>query len=172
MKSGKAESILQALLAVSVIALGVVVWDTVRDKVITVGDTAPEFQITADNGMTMSLASLSGKVVVLNFWASWCAPCRQETPGLQAFYNQVKDSGVVVVGISIDKSDKNYKAFLKRYGVSYLTARDPEAKISDSYGTYRYPETYVIDRHGKVVQKSTEALNFMDDSLVRYVKSL
>jgi cytochrome c biogenesis protein CcmG/thiol:disulfide interchange protein DsbE len=166
-----ADRILQGLLALATLLLAVVLWDTIRDRSVNVGDTAPDFEIRTDAGLTVSRQNFGGKVLVLNFWATWCPPCVQETPALEALHKQLKDSGVVVLGISVDKNEKKYKDFLRRFGVTYLTARDPEGRIGDHYRTYKYPETYVIDRNGKVVQKVIGA-EWSVDTMVSFLKTL
>jgi cytochrome c biogenesis protein CcmG/thiol:disulfide interchange protein DsbE len=165
------ERILQGLLVLSTVLLGFVLWDAMRDRVVHVGDMAPDFEIRTDSGLTVSRASYGGKVLVLNFWATWCPPCVQEIPAFEEIHRDLRDAGVVVLGISVDKNERKYKDFLDRFGVTYLTARDPEANIGDLYGTYRYPETYVIDRNGKVVQKIV-GLEWRPDEMKRFLKSL
>jgi peroxiredoxin len=171
MKRNNTERILQGLLALATLVLAVVLWDAIRDKTVNVGDTAPDFEIRTDSGLTVSRANFGGKVLVLNFWATWCPPCVQETPALEALHKRLKDSGVVVLGISVDKNEKKYKDFLKRFGVTYLTAREPEALIGDRYRTYKYPETYVIDRNGKVVQKIIGA-DWSVETMTGFLKTL
>lgn len=165
------DKILQMAMAAALSMLAVILWDATRDRVVQVGDTAPEFSVIAENGMTVTRSNFGGKALVLNFWATWCQPCVRETPALEALHRQLKDAGVVVLGISLDKKEDKYKAFLKRFGVTFLTSRDPEAKISDSFGTYRYPETYVIDRNGKVVQKII-GFDWKEEEMVRFLKTL
>jgi cytochrome c biogenesis protein CcmG/thiol:disulfide interchange protein DsbE len=172
MSNGKNERLLHGLLAVALIALTVAVADSMRDRVVRAGDQAPHFSMRADNGLTITPTEFGGKVLIVNFWASWCPPCVQETPSMIAFTNHYREKGVVVFGVSVDKSQKNYDNFLKRFGVSFLTARDPEAKVSDLFGTYVYPETYVINRQGKVVQKIIGGTNWSDPNLMRFVDSL
>lgn len=172
MLNGKNERLLHGLLAVALIALTVAVADSLRDHVIRAGDQAPYFSLRADNGLTITPTEFGGKVLIVNFWASWCPPCVQETPSMIAFTNQYRDKGVVVFGISVDKSQKNYDNFLRRFGVTFLTARDPEGKVNDLFGTYVYPETYVINREGKVVQKIIGGTNWSDPNLMRFIDSL
>lgn len=165
----------QAILAVMVIlgiALAWVIVNSMRDHVVQVGDRAPNFSITTDSGQAVSLANYRGKVLVLNFWASWCPPCVEETPSLNKFQQEVAGSGVTVLGISIDRNKKMYDRFLRRFGVSFETARDPDAKISASYGTFKIPETYIIDRNGKVAEKIISDRNWTDPQIVNFVKSL
>jgi peroxiredoxin len=173
MPAPKTDRILQFLLAGALAALGITLWDAMRDKVVNVGDIAPDFTITTETGQTVSRANFGGKVLILNFWASWCAPCAQETPSLESLHRLMKDSGVVVLAISNDKTEEKYKRFLKRYGVTFHTARDVEAKISDSYGTYRYPETYVINKEGKVAAKYIGFQKpWTDENVLKFLKSL
>ncbi len=171
MRPSITDRILLYLLAGSVAVFSVVLWDALRDRTVNVGDTAPNFTITTDAGITMSRASFGGKVLVLNFWATWCPPCVRETPALVALHEQLKDSGVVVLGISVDKNEKKYKDFVRRFKVSYPIARDEEGVVAGLFSTYRYPETYVIDSKGKVVQKIIGA-EWTVDNMSRYLKSL
>ena len=153
-------------------ALVWVVSGTLQDRVINAGDTAPEFKIVGDDGKTYTRANFGGKVLVLNFWASWCAPCVQEAPSLEAFGRELRDQGVVVLGVSIDTNEKRYQQFVQRFHISFPTARDPEADVSTSYGTFQIPETYVIDRTGKVREKIISNQNWMDPAFVARVKAL
>lgn len=135
------------------------------------GKKAPSFSIQADNGRTITPANFGGKLLVLNFWATWCQPCVDEVPSLDQFAQQMAGSGVVVLGVSVDKNAKLYHDFLSRSHVAFMTARDPDAKISADYGTYKYPESYIIDSKGKVVQKIIGATNWTDGNMVNAVKS-
>jgi peroxiredoxin len=168
----KGDRPLLLLLCFSLIALAVAVADSLRDRVVRAGDKAPDFTVRADNGLTVSPRSFGGKVLVLNFWATWCPPCVEETPSLVAFADAYRGKGVVVLGVSVDKSQKNYENFIRRFRVTFLTSRDPEAKISDLFGTYIYPETYVIDRNGKVVQKIVGKTDWSDPNMARFIESL
>lgn len=172
MPNGKNDRLLHGLLAVALVALTVAVADSMRDRVVRAGDQAPYFSLRADNGLTVTPTDFGGKVLIVNFWATWCPPCVEETPSMVAFANQYRDKGVVVFGISVDKSQKNYDNFIRRFGVSFLTSRDPEAKVSDLFGTYVYPETYVINREGKVVQKIIGGTNWTDPNLMRFVEGM
>jgi len=109
---------------------------------------------------------------VLNFWATWCPPCIQELPSLDQFQRELANQGVVVLGVSVDKDEKAYKRFLDRAKVSFVTARDPENTINSEYGTFKYPESYIINRDGKVVMKIINATDWTDEKMMNYVKSL
>ncbi len=168
-------SLERAIRTLIVLLLGVfvyVIFDSFREKVVVVGDSAPDFSITADNGRTITTSNFGGKLLVLNFWATWCEPCIVELPSLNEFQQRFANSGVVVLGISIDKDEKAYRDFLTRARVSFLTARDPENKINVDYGTLKVPETYIIDSQGKVVRKVINAQDWMSDRMVKDVESL
>ena len=156
-----------ALLAVFVFVLV----RAIPEHIVDVGDTAPNFTITADNGRTISVSNFGGRLLVLNFWATWCKPCVEEVPSLDEFAKQMAGSDVVVLGVSMDYDPNAYRAFLDRARVSFMTARDPAAKISADYGTFKYPESYIIDSKGKVVQKIIGATNWTDGNMVQAVKS-
>lgn len=168
----KLDRVLAGAIAVLAAALVAVFGAAVRQKTVGVGDRAPHFSIRTDSGLTISPSSFGGRLLVLNFWATWCPPCIEEMPSLDRMQQQLKDQGVVVLGVSVDEDEGAYRRFLERARVSFLTARDPEAAISSLYGTYRYPESYVIDRHGRVVQKIIGAVDWTDDRMLNYLRSL
>lgn len=160
------------LIAVLAVALVWVVSGTLQPRVVKAGDKAPDFKITTDDGRTVTRANFGGKVLVLNFWASWCAPCVSEAPSLEAFERQMGPQGVVVLGVSIDTNEKRYRQFLDRFHITFPTARDPEANLSASYGTFLIPETYVIDSTGRVRLKIISDQNWMDPDFVTRVKAM
>ena len=168
----KTDRILRYSIGVLLCAFVYVIFVTLRERIIGVGDSAPDFSVTADNGRTVSLNSFGGKVLVLNFWATWCATCMEELPSLDQFQRDFADSGVVVLGVSVDKDEKAYKRFLSRVNVAFLTTRDPDNKINADYGTFKFPETYIINRDGKVLSKIISSTNWTDDKMMNYVKSL
>ena len=116
------------------------------------------------------LPDLKGKLLILNFWASWCQPCVEETPSLSQLAKDYAGRGVVVMAISVDSSEKAYRAFLEKYKPGFLTARD--ARIHRDYGTFVYPETYIIDSSGKVAQKIAEGADWSSPDVRRYIDSL
>jgi len=166
------DQILRILIGVLLCAFVYVIFICLHERIIEVGDRAPDFSITTDNGTTVSMSSFNGKLLVLNFWATWCAPCIEELPSLDQFQRQFANSGVVVLGVSVDKDEKAYQRFLSRAHVAFLTARDPDNKINSEYGTFKFPETYIINRDGKVLSKIISATNWTDDRMTNYVKSL
>ena len=126
---------------------------------------ATAFTVTTFAGSPLSLESLRGKVVMLNFWASWCRPaCYEEAPALERTWREYKDKGVVVVGIDIQDRDEAARAFLAEFGHSFPNAPDPAGRIAVDYGVYGVPETFFIDRKGRVRFKQVGALT---DELAR-----
>ena len=170
MQNTKIDRYLRAAILVLVVSLVYVIYAAIYERVIAAGDTAPEFTVLTDAGRTVSVPNFGGKLLVLNFWATWCPPCVQETPSLSEFARQYAGRGVVVLGISVDKDEKAYRAFLERFKPGFLTAR--EFKSHEDYGTYMYPETYIIDAHGKVLRKYVEPLNWMSPQTTSYINSL
>jgi peroxiredoxin len=134
-----------------------------------IGAAAPEFQVS-DGVHTVDLAKLRGRVVVLNFWATWCVPCVEELPSLERLQREMPE--IVVVGISDDKDATAYAQFLKEYDVDFLTVRDPSFRIPTIYGTVKLPETYVIDRRGVVRRKFVSAQEWTDPEIVNYLSKL
>ena len=118
---------------------------------------APDFSLTLFSGYPgnvdknpIKLSDLKGKVVVLNFWASWCIPCAQEAADLQATYEKYKDKGVVFLGVDWTDIEGDAINYLKRFGITYANGPDLQTKIGPRYHISGVPETYVIDRDGNV----------------------
>jgi len=116
------------------------------------GRTAQDFP-TEIWGKSGRLSDLRGKVVVLNFWATWCPPCVEETPSLNKLQKYIESRGGIVLGVSVDEDPVAYEEFLKDQGVVFPTFREPTRKLALDYGTPVYPDTYIIDRHGKIARK-------------------
>jgi len=125
------------------------------------------------NGRTAHLSDLRGKVVVLNFWASWCPPCLDETPSLNRLQEQIASKGGVVLGVSEDEDNAAFAKFLVDQHVIFPTYRDPVAKkIAQEYGTEMYPETYFIARDGRIARKIVGAQDWQSPELVASLDAL
>jgi len=161
---------LLAVVAILAMVLVGVVYPTLEQRIVSADDMAPEFKVVTDHGKTITRTDFGGKLLVLNFWATWCAPCIAEIPSLDAFQKQYASQGVVVLGVSIDKNEMLYKRFLERFGIAFETSRDPEADIAAEYGTFQFPETYIINSSGKVVQKIISDKNWMDPQFLAEIK--
>lgn len=121
-------------------------------------------------GAQKTLTEFRGQVVVLNFWGSWCTPCRDEAPLLQAYHRKLQDAGVgTVVGVTYNDTPTKSIAFEKRYGLTYPSFQDPGTKMADEYGARLMPETFVIDRRGRIhaIARTAVTEEFMDGALER-----
>lgn len=114
---------------------------------------AAPFTITLFDGGKLSLEDLRGKAVFLNFWASWCPPCRAEARDLEAAWQKVKDKNMVFVGVAVQDTDENAREFLKEFHVTYPNGKDESGKIAVDYGTWGIPESFFIDPQGRITYK-------------------
>ena len=114
---------------------------------------APSFSLKLFDGKVIRLEDFRGKVVFLNFWASWCIPCRAEAKTLEAAWQSYKDRGEVFLGIDIQDKEEDARAFMKEFGITYLNGRDATGKIAVDYGVWGIPETFFIDRSGGITYK-------------------
>jgi cytochrome c biogenesis protein CcmG, thiol:disulfide interchange protein DsbE len=133
------------------------------------GRVAPEFVVT-DGVRQVDLAKLRGQVVVLNFWATNCAPCIAEMPSLEAMQRELP--GVVVLAVSTDEDSTAYREFVVRHHISLLTVQDAAQASNALYGTFRFPETYVIDKQGMVRRKFIGAQEWTSPEIVAALKKL
>jgi cytochrome c biogenesis protein CcmG, thiol:disulfide interchange protein DsbE len=130
---------------------------------------APDFNV-ADGTSSIHLANYRGHVVLLNFWASWCAPCIVELPSLQQFHREHPEYPILAV--SIDESAEKYKKFLVDRKVDFVTVRDPEQVAASKFSTTGWPETFVIDRQGLIRRRFIGATDWSDPEILRFMKSL
>jgi peroxiredoxin len=114
-----------------------------------------DFTLTELNGKTWTLKELRGKVVLVNFWATWCPPCRKEMPDLETLYKQFKDQGLVILAIS-DEDEGKVKPFIAEQKVTYPILLDPERKVNELFEIEGIPKTFVYDRSGKLVAQSID----------------
>ena len=135
-----------------------------------IGNPAPDFSIT-DSQRTIVLSQLRGKPVLLNFWATWCPPCIEEMPSLVRLQKQLGDK-VTILAVSEDADDGAYKQFIHDHNVDLLTVRDTSRRTNEVYGTFKFPETYVIDRNGKIVRKFIGATDWTSPDIVDYMNHL
>ncbi len=115
-----------------------------------VGKLAPDFFLETLTGGELRLSDLRGRAVVLNFWATWCLPCRKEIPQLVAAYNQFADQGLVVVGVNLQESPDTIRRYAEDFGMDFPIALDRRGSVADEYRLLGIPTTYFIDRQGVV----------------------
>ena len=134
-----------------------------------IGKPAPDFTLV-DGRQTLQLSSYRGKVVVLNFWATWCPPCIEEIPSLNQLQRQMPQ--LVVLGVSMDEDADAYRQFLTEHQIDFMTIRDPARRINALYGTKRFPESYVIDRNGQIRRKFISAQDWTSPEIMNYLSHL
>jgi cytochrome c biogenesis protein CcmG/thiol:disulfide interchange protein DsbE len=138
-----------------------------RSKLPRVGLVAPDFRVEH-----VQLSQLRGQVVVLNFWATWCSPCIRELPSLLELQRRMKSKGVTVLAVSVDVDEKAYQQFVKDHNLNLLTVRDPSGKTNALYGTFKFPETYVIDRKGVLQRKFVGAVDWTEPDMIDFIGKL
>ena len=121
------------------------------DKIIN--SKAPDFTLKDLNGKTVSLSAFKGKVVLLNFWATWCPPCRAEMPALNKLSNALKPRGLEVIAVSTDRSINDIKGFLENHRVDFPILFDTDRSAAKQYRVFSMPTTFLIDRNGMIVEK-------------------
>lgn len=134
------------------------------------GDATPNFSISTDGGKRITPINFGGRLLVLNFWETACVPCVKELPSLTAFARRFRQDGVVVVAVSGDESAEKYRRFLSDHHVVLETHRDPSRKIGKSFGTYLYPETYII-QDGRIARKVVGAIDWTSDDTASFVRA-
>lgn len=134
-----------------------------------VGRKAPDFTVS-DGTNTIHLSSYRGKIVLLNFWASWCGPCIEETPGLEQLHHDFPD--VEILGVSVDTDASSYRRFLTRFHVDIPTVMDPDQKAASLYHTDGWPETYFIDRKGIIRRKVVGDPDWSNPEIRAFLKSM
>ena len=144
-KSAMTRAAFSALAVVALVATSVL-----PAQALSRGSRAPEIGLRDTNGRQVRLSSLRGKVVLVDFWASWCGPCRQEMPFLERLHDEYADQGLVIVGVNIDTEEGNMRRFLRRTPVSFRVVHDGNHRVADRYNPPRMPSSFLIDQRGVV----------------------
>lgn len=134
-----------------------------------IGNSAPVFTVS-DGQHSVDLAQLRGKVVVLNFWASWCAPCIEEMPSLEALQHELPQ--IQIVAVASDEDFSQYQNYIVQHHVDLMTVFDQKQASNALYGSFRFPETYIIDKRGIVRRKLIGAQEFTSPEFVAYLTKL
>ncbi len=150
-----------------------------RSKPSSINTPAPDFTIQ-DSDHSVTLSQLRGKIVVLNFWATWCPPCIEEMPSLVEMQKKFQGKDVTVLAVSVDEDANDYHKFLKDHSVDLLTVRESGertpngviAPVSSRYGTIKVPETYIIDRNGIIRRKFIGPVDWSQTEIVEYLSRL
>jgi len=136
-----------------------------------IGSNAPDFTVQ-DSDRKITLSELRGKVVVLNFWATWCAPCVEELPSLVNLQQRMRNKGITVLAVSVDQDESLYRRFVQDHNVNLLTVRDANQTSNNLYGTFKFPETYIIDRNGVMRRKFIGAVDWATPEVVDFLSKL
>ncbi len=142
------------IVAVIVIAVAVIVLSGRRHyEPVAAGTEAIDFTLPDMNGRMVSLKDFRGKVVFLNFWATWCKPCEEEIPSMRSLYEGLKGRPFEIIAVSLDKDSAPVAAFAKKYNINFIVLRDAGGRIKERYKTTGVPETFIIDQNGMIAEK-------------------
>jgi len=165
-RPGRVQRVAQLAALIGVAALlGLLIWKVAFGRTTGAADElaegklvhAPAFTLDRlDRDGQLAVGDLKGKAVVVNFWASWCVPCRDEAPVLQKTYERYRDQGLVVLGVDVNDFRQDARRFMKRYGLSYPVVYDGKGSTVGKWGVRGFPETFFVDRSGKLVGERIE----------------
>ena len=164
-------------LVVSVAFLGLLAWGMIKKEPITglsgvtmVNRPAPDFKLKTFDGPTISLRALRGRPVVLNFWASWCPPCRIEASLLERTWRVYKKRGVAFIGVDIQDREEDALRFIREFNITYPNAPDPSGEVSISFGVSGLPVTFFVSKDGQILRRWVGAIE--KEVLVRSIKEI
>ena len=133
---------------------------------------APAFDLPTPDGRTIDLAGLRGKVVLLNFWATWCSPCREEMPSMERLHQEFRDQGLAVLAVNIQETPKQVARFMRGFQLSFPALLDADAQVAARYAVRGLPMTYLIDRAGRVVGQAVGARDWAGPSAKALVRAI
>jgi thiol-disulfide isomerase/thioredoxin len=133
---------------------------------------APEFSLKDISGKRSNLKDFRGKVVFLNFWATWCVPCRDEMPLMEKLHREFGDQGLEIVAVDSREDKKLVQEFFREVGLSFKSVLDSDGKVSDEYGAWSLPLTYLIDRKGEFIGKATGGRNWESEDARAFFREL
>jgi peroxiredoxin len=137
------------------------------------GQKAPDFTLKDINGKSMSLSSFKGKVVLLNFWATWCPPCRAEIPAMNKLNQLLKNKGLVILAVSTDRSVDDVKDFLSSVPVNFTVVTDEKLAVTRNlYKVFMVPTTFLIDKRGIIVKKYFGERNWTEPEIIKEIEAL
>lgn len=142
-------------------------------KIITSGDRAPEFRLQSSDGRSVSLSDFRGKVVMVHFWATWCPPCVEEMPTLDGLYRSRAGKDLEVLAVSVDEGGVGSVApFMQKNRLTIPVLFDPRREVAGQYGTFKFPETYIVDRQGVVRYKVIGSRDWADPANIKILQDI
>ncbi len=142
-------------------------------KIITTGDRAPDFTLPAPNGRSVSLSDFNGKVVMVHFWATWCPPCVEELPTLATLNESMAGKDFEMLAVSVDEGGADaVTSFMHRNNLNIPVLLDSDRATASRYGTYKFPETYILDRQGIVRYKAIGSRDWRDPVALQMLQKL
>lgn len=139
---------------------------------VAVGAPAPDFTLEDLQGNAVTLSKYRGKVVFLNFWASWCPPCRAEMPSMDRLYEVYGTKDFVMLAVNIEQDVDAVRAFVRQHEHSFPVLLDLEAKAQGLYDVYRFPETYLIDKQGQIVEHYIGARDWSSVDFLKKINTM
>lgn len=140
---------------------------------VVAGDTAPDFQLQDTKGNQVSLAALRGKVVMVNFWATWCPPCKEEMPSMEKLNEVMAGDDFVMLAINVEQNGRSVvPPFLKQTPHDFTVLYDDKGTVQQQYGVYKFPESFIVRKDGTVDQKVIGAIDWASPKTIAYFKGL
>jgi peroxiredoxin len=154
--------------AIGVALLGVALWARGRTAAV-----APDFAVPDLNGQAVRLSAYRGQVVLVNLWATWCPPCREEMPSMERLHQRLKDRGFVLLAVSEDEGGPGaVKAFVDQMKVTFPVLLDPEGDVGRKYGVWGFPESFLLDRDGRVVERVIGPRDWASTTQIAQIEAL
>lgn len=170
------------LVLVAIIASGVIGWyfaDSMNSgrgnesSSVAVGMMAPDFELADKAGKVYSLSALRGKVVLINFWATWCPPCRKEMPSMEQLYGNYSKGGLELLAINVETNGPEIiDEFQKEFPHTFPVIFDLNGAVQQDYGVFKFPETFIVNKQGIIVERVIGAIDWADPSVLSYLNKL
>ena len=138
----------------------------------TINSKAPDFTLSDLQGKSIALSSLKGKVVLLNFWATWCPPCKAEMPAMNRLYHEIKARGFEIIAVSTDTSLSTIRDYLAKNRVDFPILHDEKKSVSKQYRVFSMPTTFLIDKNGTIVEKFYGEYDWTDSDVRKQIEKL
>ncbi len=139
---------------------------------VRIGTAAPDFTLRDMNGDPVTLSSLRGKVVLVNFWATWCPPCRAEKPTMERLHHVFEGQDFVILAVNTENDPMAVREYLGRNPLSFPVLLDNEGRVQNLYGVFRFPESFLIGKDGMILERYIGARDWSSTEFLRYVSSL